>query len=200
MNKRILRFKNRKNKNSNLKILAFVGMSGSGKSTATAYLKDKGYPHVYFGGVVLQALRDRNLEITPANEKIMRLKLREELGRDVIVNKIVEQINGLVAAGQRRIIADGLYTWTEYKILKKHFPTELKLIALVPPKSLRHKRISSRGERGMTIAEVNDRDYNEIEQLEKGGPIAIADYFVVNHGSVRKTRAKIEKILREIEF
>ena len=32
----------------------------------------------------------------------------------------------------------------------------------------------------MTLAEINDRDFNEIEVLEKGGPIAIADYFIVN--------------------
>lgn len=199
MNKQILRAKNKKD-HSKVKILAFVGLAGSGKSTATEYLKEKGFPHVYFGGVVLKALEDVGLEITPANEKMMRNKLRKDHGKDVIVNKIVEQINGLIAAGQKRIIADGLYTWTEFKVLKKHFPTELTLVALVPPKKLRHKRITGRGARTMTLAEVNDRDYNEIELLEKGGPIAIADYFIVNKHSTLRTRLKIEKILREIGF
>ena len=107
---------------------------------------------------------------------------------------------GLIAAGQKRIIADGLYTWTEYKILKKHFPQELTVVALVPPKGLRHKRIAARPDRQLTLAEVNDRDYNEIEQLEKGGPIAMADYFVVNKSSNLRTRLKIDEILREIDF
>ena len=199
MNKQILKLKNQK-KNDSVKIIALVGLAGSGKSTATNYLKQKGYPSVYFGGVVMKALKDENLEITPANEKMIRTRLREDFGKDIIVNKIVEQIQNLIKSGQKRIIADGLYTWTEYKILKKHFPTELKVIALVPPKNLRHKRISSRPERSMTLVEINDRDFNEIEVLEKGGPIAIADYFIVNKNSNLRTRLKIDKILKEINF
>lgn len=199
MNSKILRAKNKKDKSS-VKIIAFVGLAGSGKSTAAAYLKEKGYPSVYFGGVVLQALRDAGQEITPENEKKMRFELREKFGKDVIVNRIVEQIQHLIDAGQKRIIADGLYTWTEYKILKKHFPKELKLIALVPPKSLRHKRIAARPDRGMTLAEVNDRDFNEIETLEKGGPIAIADYFLTNQSGMFRLKMKIDRILREIGF
>ena len=199
MNKQILKLKNQKKSNS-VKIIALVGLAGSGKSTATNYLKRKGYPSVYFGGVVMKALKDENLEITPANEKMMRTKLREDFGKDIIVNKIVEQIQNLIKSGQKRIIADGLYTWTEYKILKKHFPTELKVIALVPPKNLRHKRISSRPERSMTLVEINERDFNEMEVLEKGGPIAIADYCIVNKGAVLRTRLKIDKILKEINF
>ena len=199
MNKQILKLKNQK-KSDSVKIIALVGLAGSGKSTATNYLKQKGYPSVYFGGVVMKALKDENLGITPANERMMRTKLREDFGKDIIVNKIVEQIQNLIKSGQKHIIADGLYTWTEYKILKKHFPTELKVIALVPPKNLRHKRISSRPERAMTLAEINDRDLNEIEVLEKGGPIAIADYFIVNKNSNLRTRIKIDKILKEINF
>ena len=199
MNKQILKLKNQK-KSDSVKIIALVGLAGSGKSTATDYLKQKGYPSVYFGGVVMKALKDENLEITPANEKMMRTKLREDFGKDIIVNKIIEQIQNLIKSGQKRIIADGLYTWTEYKILKKHFPTELKVIALVPPKNLRHKRISSRPERAMTLAEINDRDLNEIEVLEKGGPIAIADSLIVNKNSNLRTRLKIDKILKEINF
>ena len=36
-----------------VKILAIVGMCGSGKSTAIDYLTEHGIPKVYFGGVIL---------------------------------------------------------------------------------------------------------------------------------------------------
>ena len=201
MNKKIFRFKNKNIKNpSSVKIVGLVGLAGSGKSEAVEYLKEKNYPHVYFGGVVLQALKDEGLELNSANEKLMRVKLRDDFGQDVIVNRIVKQIENLIEAGQKRIIADGVYSWTEYKILKKRFPRELKVIALVPPKNIRQKRIGSRAHRPYTLAEINDRDYNEIEKLDKGGPIAMADYFVVNDGPVLKTRRKLDKILKEIDF
>ena len=122
MNRNILRLKNQhKNKNS-VKIVGLVGLAGSGKSEAVRYIKSKRYPHVYFGGVVLQAIKDAGLEINPANEKLMRHKLRDDYGKDVIVNKIVEQINKLIESGQKRIIADGIYSWTEYKILQNLYP------------------------------------------------------------------------------
>ena len=38
----------------NIKILAIVGMSGSGKSVAVDYLTGKGYPKVYFGAIKLR--------------------------------------------------------------------------------------------------------------------------------------------------
>ena len=52
----------------------------------------------------------------------------------------------------------------------------------------------------MNLPEINDREFNEIEVLEKGGPIAIADYFIVNKNSNLRTRLKIDKILKEINF
>lgn len=201
MNKRILRFKNQKRKQTgSVQILTFVGLAGSGKSTAANYLKSKNLPHVYFGGVILDEIKKRGLDINAENEKIMRHQLREEFGADFVVNRIVQQIEGLIEAGQKRIIADGLYTWTEYKILKRRFPGQVKVVALVPNKELRHKRIMQRKSRSLTNSEINDRDYNEIELLEKGGPIAMADYFIVNNSDEQNTRRQIDKLLREIEF
>ena len=43
---------------NNLKILAFVGLTGAGKSTAVDHFTEKGYPKVYFGGVILDAMTE----------------------------------------------------------------------------------------------------------------------------------------------
>ena len=58
------------------KIIAIVGMCGSGKSIATDILVSKGYEKVYFGGVTMDKLKEENLEVNPQNEKMMREKLR----------------------------------------------------------------------------------------------------------------------------
>ena len=63
------------------KIVAIVGMCGSGKSVASEYLENTlGYKKVYFGGVTMKKLQEANLEVNPENEKMMREKLRKELG------------------------------------------------------------------------------------------------------------------------
>lgn len=186
--------------NSHVKIVAFVGLPGVGKSTAVDYLTEKGYPKVYFGGVVLQALKDEGLDVTPENEKYMREKLRADEGNDVIVKRIVKQIRELVDAGQHRIIADGLYSWTEYKILKHEFPGELTVIAVVAPRHMRHHRLSVRPVRPLTDAEASVRDWAEIENLEKGGPIAIADHTIINNKDLDHLYEQLDDELEHIKF
>lgn len=184
----------------NLKILAFVGLPGSGKSTAIDYLSEKGYPKVYFGGVVFEAMKEEGIEITPDSERAFRVSFREEHGKEVVVNRIIEQIQHLADAGQHRIIADGLYTWTEYKVLKKAFPGELIVISIVAPRHVRYHRLEKRPIRPFTPAQAYDRDVHEIENIEKAGPIAIADHFIINDDSINSLDTQLDELLREIEF
>lgn len=184
----------------NVKIIAFVGLTGSGKSSAVDYLTAKGYPKVYFGGIVLDAMTEAGLEHTQENEQPFREELREHEGKDFVVNRIVTQIRGLIDAGQRRIIADGLYTWTEYKILKREFPGELTVVAVVAPKHLRHHRLTMRPVRPLTVEEADQRDWAEIENLEKGGPIAIADQYIINNGNLDHFHEQIDTEVDHIKF
>jgi dephospho-CoA kinase len=184
----------------NTQILAIVGMPGSGKSTAVDFVKSHAIPSVYFGGIILSAMQKAGLPITPENEKQFRENIRKQHGNDFVIKKVIEEINHLIASGQHRIILDGLYTWTEYKTLKHAFPTEVTLIAFVPPKHLRHQRVAERPDRPLTQAQINTRDYSEIENLEKGGPIAIADYYIINDGPISATHEKLKSILHTINF
>lgn len=184
----------------NIKIVAFVGLTGSGKSAAVDYVTTKGHPKVYFGGVVLDAMTAAGLDHNQENERPFREELRVREGKDFVVNRIIKQINDLVSAGQHCIVADGLYTWTEYKTLKRAFPGELNVVAVVAPKHLRHHRLSIRAIRPLTETEANERDWAEIENLEKGGPIAIADHFVINDGNVDKLHSQIDQVLEHIAF
>jgi len=182
------------------KIIAFVGLTGSGKSKAVEYVTEKGVPKVYFGGVILDAMREEGIELNEANERAFREELRQREGNDVVVNRIVKQIQDLIAAGQRRIVADGIYTWTEYKVMKHAFPGELTVVAVVTPKHLRYQRLAKREVRPLSASEATTRDWAEIENLEKGGPIAIADYYVHNDRDVAWLDEQIDTVLEHIEF
>lgn len=183
-----------------VKIVAFVGMPGAGKSSAVDYVTAKGYPKVYFGGVVLQAMMDAGLEPSPDNERITREKLRQDEGPDVIVKRIAQQIRDLINAGQHRIIADGLYSWTEYKYLKREFPGEMNLVAILAPRHLRHHRLSKRPVRPLQPNDALARDWAEIEKLEKGGPIAIADHYIINDGNLHDLHHQIDRELESLDF
>lgn len=180
---------------SNTHIIAFVGMPGSGKSTAIDHLTSKGYPKVYFGGVIYEAMREAGIEITPESQATFREEIRELEGNDFVAQRIITQINNLIEAGQHTIVADGLYSWTEFKLLKHAFPGDLTVIAILAPRALRHHRLAQRPERPFTAEEAKDRDWREIEHLEKGGPIAMADYFVINDGSIEQLYTDVDTIL-----
>ncbi len=184
----------------NLKILAFVGLTGSGKTTAVEHFTKKGFPKVYFGGVIYKAMAEAGIERTADSERIFREKYREEHGKDVVANKIVEQIRELAAAGQHRVIADGIYTWSEYKVMKHAFPGELNVVAIVSPRRTRYHRLANRVERSYTETEAYERDQSEIENLEKGGPIAIADHYIINDDSEEALYEKLESLAQELEF
>ena len=57
------------------KIIAVVGMCGSGKSVAVEEFIKRGWNHVYFGAATMNILKERNLPINEENER----KVREEL-------------------------------------------------------------------------------------------------------------------------
>jgi len=184
----------------NVKIIAFVGLTGSGKSAAVEYLTDKGYPKVYFGGVIYEEMKKAGIPIGEENEKTFRVEIREREGQDFVVREIIKQIHNLIDAGQKRIIADGIYSWDEYKAMKEEFHSDLKVIAIITPKHLRYHRLQSRTERPQTEAISIERDHKEIETLQKGGPIAMADYFVINDGDKEKLHQNIDAIVSDIEF
>ena len=187
---------------SRIKIIAVVGMSGSGKAVVVDYLTEKGFPKVYFGGMIYKEMKRRGIEITSdgESEKQFREMIRETEGKDWVVKQVIEETINLINAGQKRIVLDGLYSWTEYKILKKEFPGQLTVLAVVVPKALRHFRVGKRPERPFNTKEIQERDRSGVENLEKGGPIAMADYYVLNDDSVAKLHNDVDAILDRIEF
>lgn len=184
----------------NVKILAFVGLAGSGKSSAVEYLTAKNIPKIYFGGILYEEMRAEGIEITPESQQKFREEIRAREGKDFIVKRAIAQVNRLIEAGQRRILLDGLYTWTEYKLLLHEFPGMIDVVAIVAPKQLRHRRLAQRPDRPFTQREATERDWSEIENLEKGGPIAIADHYVINDGNLDEFHERVEVVLDEIDF
>lgn len=184
----------------NIKILAFVGMPGAGKSEVVDYLTHKGLPKVYFGGILYDAMREKGIEITPASQAKFREEIRAQEGNDFVVKRGIKQIHDLINGGQRKILIDGLYTWDEYKILKHEFPGELTVVAILAPRQVRHRRLANRTERPFTPQESGERDWSQIENMSTGGPIAIADYPIINDKDLDTLHNNIDQMLIQTHF
>ena len=182
--------------NSDITLYAFVGMPGAGKSEAAAFLNSKGLPIIRFGDETDFELKNRGWERNPKNEKIVREEIRAQEGMVAYAIRVARRIQQLkgTAAG---IILDGLYSWSEYKYLKGEF-ANLYIIAIYASPRIRYARLMARAVRPLTQEEAQQRDYAEIENIEKGGPIAMADYLLINESSRESFLGELEQLYRKL--
>ena len=181
----------------NNKIIAIVGMCGSGKSIASDMLVDMGYEKVYFGGVTMDKLKEESLEVNASNEKMMRERLRKEYGMGAYALLLLPKIKEL--AKKCNVVLDGLYSWDELKILKDELGDRLTIVAIIVDKDIRYSRLKVREIRGLTNEEAMNRDISEIENIAKGGPIAYADYYIDNNYDIDRYKKRLLEILDKID-
>ncbi len=160
-------------------IIALVGLCGTGKSEACAFLESQGYTVIYFGGTVVGEVARRGLPVNPDNEKMVREELRATHGMAAMAHINLPKIRTLLEAG-KSVAIDGLYSMGELDVLRQELGSALKLIAIHAPKALRYQRLGQRPVRPMTPQQVDARDMFEVQNLDKAAPIALADAHVVN--------------------
>ena len=162
-------------------LLMIVGMPGSGKTSVARHLVQKGWHVIRFGEMTIREVKSRNLPVNEANERAVREELREMHGMDAYAKLWLPAILEYLSVGPT--VIDGLYSWAEYKFLIQHFGNQMKVVAIYTNRPLRYARLSQRPDRPLSSEEAEQRDFAEIENVEKAGPIAIADYTLLNDGS-----------------
>lgn len=178
------------------RLIAVVGMCGSGKSEVCKIIEEKGYAKVYFGGITMEEVKRRGLEINEKNEKAVREGFRKEHGMAAYAILNLPKIKKAIK--KSNVLIDGLYSWSEYKFLKEKFPG-MVVMHIYTPLKLRYKRLAERPLRPIEKEEIIKRDYAEIENIEKGGPIAMADFTIINNGSINQLKERVESVLKEAE-
>jgi len=175
-------------------VLAIIGMPGTGKSTVIDVLVKKYHlPYFYFGGITLDEVAKRQLPQTQENEKKVRLELRATYGMSAYAQLALPSIKKYLEE-YNTVLLDGLYSWSEYTFLRKNLDIPLYLIPIISRRENRYYRLSVRPVRPLTAEEAEKRDFAEIEGLEKGGPIALCDYYLTNDG----TKEELEKATLEM--
>lgn len=173
-------------------VIAIIGMAGAGKTGAATFFREKGFEVFRFGSVIDDGLKEKGLEWTPENNTYYREKIREELGMAAVAIKMLPKIKEAIEE-KKNIVLDGLYSWEEYIYLRKEIPSLFLLCIYASPK-IRYERLSVRKERTFTPEESRERDISELN-LNKGGPIANADYLIKNETTREDFQKELENFL-----
>lgn len=179
-----------------MRLIAIVGMTGSGKSELSKLFEKIGYLRIRFGDITDDLIKEKGLEINEENEKFVRENIRKEYGMSAYAKLNIPKIKQAVE--KKNVIIDGLYSWEEYTLLKAEFPKIIILSVFASPFD-RYERLVDREIRPLTFEQSRARDKKEIENLNKTAPIAMADYTILNVGTLFDLNTNLDKFFTWLE-
>jgi dephospho-CoA kinase len=178
------------------KVIAVVGMAGSGKSEVARVFENHGFLRVRFGDITDDEMKKRSLERCESSERYCREILRKELGMAAYAILNRPRIDAALQSAD--VVADGLYSWEEYLSLKDYYGSRFYVIAVFSSPKIRYLRLANRILRPLNAIESSSRDKSEIENLNKGGPIAMADFTIINESTISNLRRQTEALLAHL--
>lgn len=179
-----------------MKVVSIVGMAGSGKSEVTRLFQNSGFTPVRFGDITDEEVKKLGLELNEENERYVRELLRQEHGMAAYARLNLPRIEE--ALKRSDVVVDGLYSWEEYPFLKNYYGGDFYVVAVWASPATRYSRLSSRSSRKLAPKEAAGRDRAEIENINKGGPIAMADFTISNESSLTDLRKEVERVISKL--
>jgi dephospho-CoA kinase len=180
-----------------MKVISIVGMAGSGKSEVAKVFERSGYGKVRFGDITDRAIMEKGLKLNEENERFIRQQLRAEHGMAAYAELSLPEVDRLLKS--INVIIDGLYSWEEYKLLKSRYGGDFTVVAVWSSPATRYQRLSKRPIRPLTVEEAVSRDLAEIENINKGGPIAMADLTIINKSSLEDLERETKEIVASLK-
>jgi len=180
-----------------MKVVAIVGMAGAGKSEVARIFEKSGFRKVRFGDITEEEIENRGLELDEKNERYVREQLRKEHGMSAYAKLNLPRIDASLKSSD--VVVDGLYSWEEYTLLKARYNERFSTVAVWASPATRHARLRNRAKRPLTVEEAASRDKAEIENSNKGGPIAMADFTIINEASLKELERETQRVLSALK-
>ncbi|MGC8983163.1 MAG: AAA family ATPase [Desulfurococcaceae archaeon] len=173
-----------------------TGMPGSGKSVVVEAARELGIPAFTMGDVVREETLKRYGMITPELMVKTSRDLREEHGEDVIALRTIERVKR-EAPGACVVLIDGVRSLAEVGVFRKF--GEVVIVAVHASPRTRFKRLLERRRPGdpNTYEDFLKRDLVELG-FGLGSVIALADYMIVNEGSLEEAKSEAKRVLRSL--
>ncbi len=179
-----------------MRVVSIVGMTGAGKSEVTKVFEGGGFIKIRFGDLTDDEIKKRGLELNEKNERYIRELLRKEHGMSAYAKLNLAKIDSALKLSD--VVIDGLYSWEEYTFLKAYYGENFYVVAVWASPKTRYQRLMARLERCLTMEEAISRDRAEIENINKGGPIAMADSTIINESSLEDMTKEGKRIIANL--
>ena len=181
-----------------MRVIATVGLPGSGKSEAAAVARELGVPVVTMGDVIRAECRDRGLDPATHHGEVAKA-LRAEQGPGAIAERSLPIIEARIAeTDTETVLVDGIRSDTEVDRFEDVFGKAFSLLSIEAPLDVRAERVATRGRD--TPTEDGGESLEERDARERGfgmnDAIARADYAISNTDSLAAFRERIETVLR----
>jgi len=176
-----------------MKIIAIVGMAGAGKSAVASLFEQNGFSKIRFGDITDEEIKNRGLEPNEENERYIREQLRRQHGMAAYARLNLSRIESALQTSD--VVVDGLYSWEEYILLKDRYGQRFITVAVWASPTVRYGRLANRAKRPMMPKEAERRDKAEIENINKGGPISMADLTILNEASLEELEQATAQVI-----
>ena len=175
-----------------LKVVAFMGMPGAGKSVAVEVARERGAQVLRMGDAVWEEVRLRGLPMEAAVVGRVADEMRRSNGPDIWARRTLEAVD----RGARLVVIDGLRSAAELGAFKAALGSDFVLVRIDCPDEARYARISSRGREDDTASRraFEERDARELG-WGLGKVLAMADVAIDNAGTVERLRAEVATLL-----
>ena len=181
-----------------MRVIAFVGLPLSGKSTAAKVAEEMGIPVVCMGDIVREEAKRRGLALTDENLGKIANELRQKEGMDAIAKRCIPIIREK-GKDVGVVVIDGIRGIAEVERFKKEFGNDFILINIEAPLEVRFQRALKRGRSDdiKSIEELKKRDERELS-WNMGEAIKIANFTIENTSSLEDFKEKVREILTQL--
>ena len=124
------------------RIVAVVGMPGSGKGVLSRIAIDAGIPVFAMGDIVRSALQQAGLEETPENVGATALSIRTRHGEAFVAERMLERLSDQAAP---LVIIEGVRQPEEMEVFRNAFGAEFSILAILSDETTRVERVIARG-------------------------------------------------------
>jgi dephospho-CoA kinase len=175
-----------------MQIIIVVGMPATGKNIARDYATAKGYAYYATGDVVRAEVARRGLELNAQNTAAVSTELRGSDGMGVTRLALKTALQQTTSS----VFLEGMRSWPEIELIRAQCPATV--IAFLAPRETRRARIISRGRADDAPDAFDNRDKREID-YGTAIPIALADAYVLNTGTMEDAMRQLDAIIAALK-